>query len=213
MDLAEANVRAGQLAEAARVLDLLPPGRARAGLEARVALLEAYVALHAGDYEESRAKFETAAQGLEGPERAHAIRLLRFLRLGNAAELQAVAGAHGALLADRRLDAFESLRDGLEHAPVSAARPSLLLWAGELALHADQLSTGQSILRAVFDDYSDSAEAPVALLTLADALVDAGRPDESVPLLERLIIEYPQSAMTPLARRRLAEIRAAVPRL
>ncbi len=171
------------------------------------------MALHAGDYQEAQAGLETAAQGLEGPERAHALRLLRPLRLGNAEEIQVVAQAQLALLEGRRLDAFRRLRDGLEGTPPSAARPGLLLWAAELALDANALSSAEPILHHVFDQFPNSGEAPVALLTLADALANEGRKDESVPLLERLIIDYPESAMTPLARRRLSEIRAEVPGL
>ena len=40
----------------------------------------------------------------------------------------------------------------------------------------------------------------------------ADRPSAAIELLERLILDYPDSALTPLGRRRLAELKQEVPR-
>ncbi len=53
---------------------------------------------------------------------------------------------------------------------------------------------------------------PAALLDLARLLADSGKNEQSVTLLEQVILEYPESAVTPQARRLLDEIRGAVPR-
>jgi hypothetical protein len=52
----------------------------------------------------------------------------------------------------------------------------------------------------------------VALVALAESLAARGEREEAITLLERLILDYPESALTPLGRRRLAEIREEVPR-
>ncbi len=52
----------------------------------------------------------------------------------------------------------------------------------------------------------------MALVTLAEALAAKGRREEAIVLLEALILDYPESALTPLGRRRLAELREEVPR-
>ncbi len=49
-------------------------------------------------------------------------------------------------------------------------------------------------------------------MRLAEALAGDGRGLEAIALLEDLILRYPDSALTPVARRRLAELREEVPR-
>ncbi len=60
--------------------------------------------------------------------------------------------------------------------------------------------------------FPQAGEAPVALMTLAEGLAAAGRHDEAIAALESLILEYPQSALTPIGRRTLAELREEVPK-
>jgi hypothetical protein len=56
------------------------------------------------------------------------------------------------------------------------------------------------------------ATTPAASLELARLLLALGRKSESQETLEQLILDHPQSAVTPQARRLLDEIRGAVPR-
>jgi TolA-binding protein len=168
--------------------------------------------LYAGRFDEARSGFEIAAAMLTGEERAEALRLLAILRSGSEAELRALATAQRARVEGRQREAVERLLDGLERTPASAARPALLLWAGELALGAGAIERAEEVLRHIPRVYPNSGEAPVALVTLAEGLAAQGRPSEAIALLEMLIIEYPNSALTPLGRRRLAELREEVPR-
>ncbi len=213
LTVAEANLRRGELAEAARVLELISGFESDREVAAMLAATRAYLALYDGRYAESRADFELAAATLRGAERSDALRLLRFLRDGSAAELRAVAAARRAQSDGRARDAFDALRDGLERAAPSAARPALLLWAGELALTAGALEAAEQALRDVWARYPESGEAPIAMMALAEALAGDGRTREAVALLEELIIEYPESALTPIGRRKLVELRDDVPRL
>lgn len=64
----------------------------------------------------------------------------------------------------------------------------------------------------MYTGYGETGEAPVALMTLAEGLsVDPARRIEAMEILESLILEYPNSALAPIARRRLAELREQVP--
>jgi hypothetical protein len=56
------------------------------------------------------------------------------------------------------------------------------------------------------------ASAPAAALELARILAATNRQAEGVALLEQLILDHPESAVIPQARRLLDEIRGAVPR-
>ncbi len=213
LTVAESNVRKGRLKEADRVLNSVPVDAGNAPLAARMAAARSYLALYAGRYDDARAELEMAVAALIGEERSEALRFLGFLRDANALELDAVAAAHRARLQDRTLQAFEDLMSGLREAPVSPARPGLLLLAGELAIAAGSIDRAEPLLRGIPERYPKSGEAPVALMKLADAVVrDTRRRSEAIDLLESLILDYPESALTPIARRRLAELEQQVPR-
>jgi tetratricopeptide (TPR) repeat protein len=212
LTIAEANVQRGRLNEASAALDLVP----RSGLDrtttARLATSRGHLALYTGRYEEARAELEVAAATQTGGQRGEVLRLLVLLRSANGQELEAVAAAHRALVEGRGREAVRLLSEGLEGGPASAARPALLLWAGELAVAAGELEAAEETLRGIPDSYPNSGEAPVALIRLAETLATTGRQPEAIEQLERLILDYPDSALTPLGRRRLAELRQEVPR-
>jgi tetratricopeptide (TPR) repeat protein len=210
--VAEANIRRGRLEAANRALELVPDGGTDARVGARLSAARAYLALYTGDFEVARAQFEVAAAGLTGPERSEALRFFDFLRDGSEKELAAVAEAHRSLLQGRPLQAYDVLADGLRSAPPSAARPAILLWGGELAIEGGSLGRAEQFLRRIPELYERSGEAPVAMMVLAEALAAGGRGADAITLLEELILEYPESALTPLGRRRLAELKEEVPR-
>ncbi len=49
-------------------------------------------------------------------------------------------------------------------------------------------------------------------MTLAEALAERNGRPVAMELLESLILDYPESALAPIARRRLAELSGEVPR-
>lgn len=210
--VAEANLRTGDFDEARRLVERAAGANVEPAYAARLATLSAYRDLYEGDYEAARSKLDGAAAALDGERRSRVIRLLRFLHDGNERELKAVAEAHREFIRGRTEEASRRLRRGLERAPASAARPALLLWAGELALAAGDEREGKEALRRLAEEHPASGEATVALMTLAETLAEEGKRDEAMDLLEKLILEYPGSALTPIARRRLAELREEVPR-
>ncbi len=210
--LAEANLRRGRLREAKRVLERVPAHELTRDERARLAGTLGYLALYDGRYADAQRELERAAAGLSGVERGDALRVLRFLRGGSEAEFRAVAEAHRALREKGPAEAHERLAKRLDDRTASSVRPGLLLWAGELALEAGEVGRAEEALRRVIERYPTSGEAPVALVTLAEALAAKGRRKEAIVLLEALILDYPDSALTPLGRRRLAELREEVPR-
>lgn len=210
--LAEANLRRGRLQEAERVLERVPERELARDERARLAGALGYLALYDGRYADAQRQLERAAAGLSGAERGDALRVLRFLRGGSSAEFRAVAEAHRALREKGPAEAHDRLARRLDDRSASSVRPGLLLWAGELALEAGKVGRAEEALRRVVERYPASGEAPVALVTLAEALAAKGRREEAIVLLEALILDYPESALTPLGRRRLAELREEVPR-
>lgn len=212
LSLAEAHLRHGRLNEARAILELVPGGAASDAVTARLAASRGYLALYAGDYDDARSQLEIAAATLAGADRAAALRILGFLRDANEPELRAVAAANRALLDGGHEDAHENFVKALRKAPASGARPALYLWAGELAVKAGDVDGAEQALRRIPERYPQSGEAPVALVMLAETLATDGRRAEAISILETLILDYPDSALTPLGRRRLAELREEVPR-
>ncbi|UCC82363.1 MAG: tetratricopeptide repeat protein [Gemmatimonadota bacterium] len=210
--VAHASLQRGQPEEAARVLELVSDAGADPTVATTFMLTGALLAFYGGDYEEARLGFEVAAARLSGAARAEALRTLGFLRHGSAAELRAAAAAHRRNLEEGPLEAHDELVRGLQRATPSPARPALLLWAGELAIAGNALDGAETVLGRLGERYPESGEAPVAMMMLAEALALNGRRAEAIALLEELIIEYPESALTPIGRRRLAELREEVPR-
>ncbi len=211
LSVAEGKVRDGRLEDAARVLDLVPAvgGSSAAG---RIAAIRGYLALYDGEYDAARADFDRAATTLRGAQRSEALRFLGFLRNANERELQAVAAAHRAARQEKWSEAFDAMLDGLQDSPPSAARPALLLWTGELGIRAGSVKKAELALRRIPERYPESGEAPVALMDLAEALARADRKSDAIELLETLILDYPDSALTPIGRRRLAELKEEVPK-
>jgi predicted Zn-dependent protease len=210
--VAQASLRRGRPEEAVQALELIPDPGADPAVATTFILTRAYLAYFGGDYEEARVGFEVAAARLSGAARAEALRTLGFLRHGSAAELEAAAAADRRNLQEGPLEAHEELVRGLQRATLSPARPALLLWAGELAIAGGSLDGAEAVLQRLAKRYPASGEAPVAMMVLAEALALNGRRAEAIVLLEELIIEYPESALTPIGRRRLAELREEVPR-
>lgn len=211
--VAEENVRRGRLEDAGAILALIPAeGDLDPDTQARLSRSRGFLALYTGRYEEAQAELEVAAALLSGEGRGEVLRVLGLLRAANRPELETVSAAYRAMVRERRREALQRLLDGLEDSPPSPARPALLLWAGELAIDADDLEVAESALGAIVQSFPNAGEAPVALLRLAEALAGADRSGEAMELLERLILDYPDSALTPLGRRRLAELKQEVPR-
>ncbi|MGD8698927.1 MAG: tetratricopeptide repeat protein [Gemmatimonadales bacterium] len=209
--VSDEHVRGGRLDEASAILERVPAAGLDAATLARLSSSRGFLALYAGRYDAARAELEVAAAVMTGERRGEVLRVLGFLRAANLRELEALATAHRAAAEGRQGEALRRLLDGLERSPASAARPALLLWAGDLALVAGDVEAAEEVLSTIPHLYPDSGEAPVALIRLAEALAAVDRQTAAIELLETLILDYPDSALTPLGRRRLAELKQEVP--
>jgi tetratricopeptide (TPR) repeat protein len=92
----------------------------------------------------------------------------------------------------------------------AGGRADLLAWAGQLALESAD-PRAAPLLHAALAADSVGPTAPAAELGLAELAWRGGRPDEARRRLERVILDYPASAVVPQARRLLDRVRGAVP--
>jgi hypothetical protein len=173
----------------------------------RTALVRGRIALLAGERDAARTAYMAAAPELRGAEATHAISLVTLLtripEAGAAMLGQALADA-AAGEPGRGVDRLVSSSAGL----ASAERAALLEFAASLAEEHGLDDDATRIRQIIVAEHPRTSEAPAALLALARAAADRGG-EEARELLERLIIEYPRSALVPQARRDLEQIRRA----
>jgi hypothetical protein len=118
-----------------------------------------------------------------------------FLQLDQGDTTQAIAGLAG-------------VAPGL---PASHGGAALYLLAGRLSAATGKREEAESLFRTAAAKEAP-ATAPAAELALAELLISDRRGADAIPILEHLILTYPQSAIVPQARRKLDEARGAVPK-
>lgn len=191
------------------------PGSAAALLEGvdghRAEVERAYLALERG-------AVDTAATGLtrgvaalppdEGTRTLAWLRLLRRLtgdarlRAGEAALAAHHGDAPGALAALE--DVVDLTRDD--------ARARVLAMAARWAARSGRPERARAHRRRIAEEHSGAGAAPDAILELARGLArEPGGAEEAAELLEMLILEHPESAVVPQARRLLERVRERVP--
>lgn len=208
--VAAAHLRAGDRRGAEKILERFlsaePSDPKALGL---LAAVRGRIALYEAKWDEARDALRIAASALTGVARTEAIELVSLLEACTPNECRALAAALRAIEAGEVAEG--AARVLVLAKEESGARPGLLLWAARHA-QAARLPLAAPLLEAVLRDHPRAAEAPAALLGLAEmAAAEPGGVGRAQATLERLILEYPDSALVPLARRRLEELRARVP--
>ena len=201
--IGEALLRRGDAARAERAL--------ASAKGPRGSLLRGQIALRNGDVRQARMAFMTAASGLDGPEATDALALATLLgRL--SAEGARILGEVVARAMQGDVSGAVALLVGESRRLDGAERAGLLDYAAGLADRAALHEDAERIRRTIVAEHADTPEAPAALLALGRAL--AARPGhaaEARSFLERLVLEYPRSALVPQARRELDRLRGLVP--
>ena len=169
-----------------------------------------WLALYEGDLATARRRLVRAES--RRAELVDALGLLARARIDRSPALGQ------AFLALARRDSAEAARrfialaDSAGDAPASAvtigdASPALLALAARIRTGADALAIWDRIIAR----HPKSPEAPEALLLSARAARDAGNGADAIVRLEKLLVEYPESALLPQARRDLERLRGQVP--
>jgi hypothetical protein len=196
-EVAEHYLTAGDAAGAERVL---------AGIDGpRAGQLRGRVALARGDIERARDELLAAAPLLRGTEATETIALASLLvRLSPAAgELLARVVGAGADERERQL------RDAAQHAQTLPARErtAILDFLAAVAERSGLMDDADELRHEIVTKHPRAQEAPAALLALArSALVRQESAEQARVLLEKVILEYPRSALVPQARRELERL-------
>ncbi len=173
----------------------------------RATLERGYLRLLDADREAGRADLESALAGLP-PERAtEVIQLLTGMQRTTGPGGDALARSAALSHWGRHDDALRVVEEALDAVPPED-RAVLLAAGARHAVAAGEVGRAEVFLDAVVGGFPDAPERPEAMLRLAElrATREAGRED-AVRLLEELIVEGPERAVVPAARRLLARIR------
>ena len=152
------------------------------------------------------------AAGPYDEEREHSVERVTLLALLQAIGRDSLAELGAAMQQIERGDTaaavlkLEQIADGLDEAGAAESR----LLAGQLALARGDTSRAGKLLRAA-DIAVRPATAAAARLSLARMEAEAGRIDAARTLLESLIIDFPDSAVVPEARRMRDGLRTSAP--
>ncbi|MGE0353528.1 MAG: tetratricopeptide repeat protein [Gemmatimonadales bacterium] len=202
--LALGYARAGRLdrAQAAMAGDSSVDGLALAG---RLRLFQ-------GDLRGATELFQSAGPFAgtreEATERASVLALLQPIQQDSLPELGQV---FLALEQSDTTRALQLLRELAPKLPAGAGGAELWLMTARLLDGRGDLPGAEKAYEAAATSAAP-ATAPAAMLGLARLMASSGRINQAQSTLEQLILNYPQSAVVPQARRLLDELKGAVPR-
>jgi tetratricopeptide (TPR) repeat protein len=202
--LAWARVREGSLDRAERLL----AGDSTIGAQAVLG----WVALYRGDLAGATERFRVA--GPYAQSREEATRRTAMLALIQRVTPDTVPALGAALLRLTRGDTARAVRELAASAarlPARGGRAAVLAFAGELAVEAGDYARAEAILQDAIALDGQGPSAPAAEYALAVSYARLGRNADAIRLLESLILNHPESAVVPQARRLLDQMRGRVP--
>jgi predicted Zn-dependent protease len=203
---ARAWLTRGRPDNARRALHLVPPADAeQAALQSAVL---GRLEILAGRPTAARGHLELAAAVPAGDAgaRIRALELLSIVEQADSSEIAALGSRIVAATASNDPGPLIESVSGWSAREVPGGEGMASFAAQELQ-DAGMSDEARSIRIMIVEDWSGSPEAPRALLELARADL-AENPARAADWLERLVVDYPESAMAPIARRLLAEWRA-----
>lgn len=174
--------------------------------------IRGWIALYRGDLAEAQRRFHDA--GPFAGDRDDATRRTVALALMARVRNDTVPALGQALLALQRADTARAVRGLLDAASQTGSRggtADLLVYAGRLAAARGDSAAVAILTRAIAAD-SAGPSAPAAIYALGVYYLQAGRINDARDALERVILQYPESAIVPEARRLLDQARGGIPR-
>jgi tetratricopeptide (TPR) repeat protein len=161
--------------------------------------------LRRGEIERARDELLGAAPLLRGAEATEAIALAALLVRISPQGGELVTNVSAAADEDRAATIREAARQARGLA--AAERAAILDFLAASADRSGLAEDADALRHLIVEEAPRSHEAPAALLALAlRASAGTGRDEEAIVLLERLILEYPRSALLPRARSELQRI-------
>lgn len=177
------------------------------------AAVRGWVALYRGNLRTATEMFRAA--GPRTGSRQEATARTAMLALIQRVELDSVPELGQAMLLLGRGDslaAVSALEEAGRSIPADKGGTDVIAFAGRLAVQLQESALGERLLLDVLRAEPEGVAAPAAEYYLAMAYRQQGNDAAAVEQLEHLILQFPESAMLPLARRLFDQIRGGVPK-
>lgn len=210
--LSRAHVRRGDLRAARRVLESAPSQPRDASTAARLAAQHGYLWLFKGDVDRARMHLETAGliPGGDPDQRTVVLLFLDVLDRADSADVVTLGrGIYSLRSGQGPAALMHSAEEWARSSAGTASAGLMRLAAGELE-QSELDSEADGVRHALIDAFPGASETPGALLARARAALQT-RPAASRRWLQRLIIDHPESALAPVARRLLSELDHRIP--
>ncbi len=149
-----------------------------------------------------------ASDRSDATERASVLAVLQVL---DEDSLPALGAAYLALEQGDSARAAQGFAEIAGRLPAERGGGELFLLAGRLHQAQGRMPQAEQLFRQA-GGAKGTAAAPAARLELARELVRQGKQGDAIAALEQLILEFPESAVAPQARRLLDNVRGGVPR-
>lgn len=202
-DVARRFLARGEAEAAARALE---------GIEGpRSSVERGYLALHHGRTGEAIAEFRGAAEDLDPQRATTVVDLITLLSGVSGASAELVARASVRTHRGEPAAAADTLVEAVDRVSLDD-RSALLALAARMADEAGEADRAARIRERLVEDFPEATETAEAVVRLARhrASTSEGR-EEAIRLLEQLIVNRPESAVAPEARRILQRIQEEVP--
>lgn len=164
-----------------------------------------WLALYEGDLKTARALLRRGGESTA--ELALALGLVARMKLDSARTL-----GQGFLALARGDTAGAAAQLEAVAAELPEAASLLLATAAQLRRARGDDAGAIALWRRVAEQHAEAPEAPAAALELARAHLKRGEHAAAVARLEGMILEYPESALLPQARRELEQARGNIPK-
>lgn len=177
---------------------------------ARAGAARGRIYLRRGDVERARNEILTSAPYLHGAEATEALTLATLIARMSLAGGELIGRALG-IAGDNPEAAVRLMLTGSKELS-RQERADILDYAAVVADRGAIPMLADVVRREIVEMYPQSSVAPAALLALATAAAArGGSADDARLLLEKIILEYPKSALVPQARRDLDRLLGRVP--
>jgi tetratricopeptide (TPR) repeat protein len=202
--LAWARVREGELDRAERLI------AADSSIGAQAVM--GWIALYRGDLGGATEHFQAA--GPYAQSREEATRRTQVLALIQRVVHDTVPKLGAALQRLGKGDtarAVRALAEAGRTLPARGGRAAVLAFAGDLAVASASYERAEQLLLDALALDAKGPSAPAAQFSLAVSYAGLGRTADAIQLLENLILNHPESAVVPQARRLLNQMKGMVP--
>lgn len=174
--------------------------------------VKGWIALYRGDLAGATERFRVAGPYAQSREEAtRRTEILALIQRVAADTVPLLGSGLQRLVRGDTARAVRELADAARRLPGRGGRAAVLAFAGELAVDVGDYARAEDLLLDAIALDAKGPSAPAAEYALAVSYAKLGRNQDAIQLLENLILNHPESAVVPQARRLMDQLKGMVP--